>query len=540
MNITRKKRIIFQFLIGFTVLFSMGVFFTIGTIYQENTEVKNNINEIDLKGSSIVPNKAKGVLICNAEFFQYYPVIVSDEDGGAIIAWHDDREDRLEYDIYAQRINSSGHPLWKTNGTVICNLPGDQNRIQLTTDTLGGAIITWQDFRESPGRVYIQRINSSGHCLWGANGTIVSNASGSQKYPRLISDGNGGAIVVWEDSRNGNEDIYVQKISPEGQLLWGENGTVVCTRSEKQTFPIIICDGSNGAIIVWDDERKGENDCDIYAQRINSSGTACWILNGVSVCNASGNQFLGDVINDNSGNVYATWEDQRSGRDIYMQKIDQNGFLQWDSNGLVICNAPGDQGHPSLISDGDEGAILMWIDGRGENLYLWDIYLQNVNSSGTIQWTYNGIKLCNYVGYKYRPELTSDGNGGAFITWEDHRTGNGKIYAQKINSLGMEQWRTNGVCIDSKGSSQSTPELVSDGTGGIIISWCGSGPGANNIDIYAQRLNSAGTLQWIDPANSAIPGFDMTITSLILMFSIISICLILLIDKKKQFNSLKT
>ena len=43
----------------------------------------------------------------------------------------------------------------------------------------------------------------------------------------------------------------------------------VCTSAYDQTSPKIISDGRGGAIIVWEDLRNGIDD-DIYAQRINS------------------------------------------------------------------------------------------------------------------------------------------------------------------------------------------------------------------------------------------------------------------------------
>ena len=46
-------------------------------------------------------------------------------------------------------------------------------------------------------------------------------------------------------------------------------------------------DGAGGAIIVWADERWGTADVDIYAQRIDGSGSPLWAANGAPVCTAS-------------------------------------------------------------------------------------------------------------------------------------------------------------------------------------------------------------------------------------------------------------
>ena len=47
---------------------------------------------------------------------------------------------------------------------------------------------------------------------------MVSSASGCQSNQQLISDGAGGTIVTWVDSRNGDNDIYAQRIFSGGKL----------------------------------------------------------------------------------------------------------------------------------------------------------------------------------------------------------------------------------------------------------------------------------------------------------------------------------
>ena len=74
---------------------------------------------------------------------------------------------------------------------------------------------------------------------------------------------------------------------------------------------------------------------------------------------------------------------------------------------------------------------------------LLDIYTQKINSTGGTKWTDNGTLICNKVGFMSAqniPQICSDGNGGAIITWVDHRNEGGTkgpkdIYAQVINSL---------------------------------------------------------------------------------------------------------
>ncbi|MCX5991740.1 MAG: YDG domain-containing protein [Chloroflexi bacterium] len=208
--------------------------------------------------------------------------------------------------------------------------------------------------------------------------------------------------------------------------------TAICTALGNQEFIDLISDGSGGAIITWMDWRSGN--IDIYAQRVNSSGAVQWTANGVPICTALNDQWYPQLISDGSGGAIITWMDPRSGNiDIYVQRVNSNGAVQWTADGVPICTAPGEQKGQQLTSDGSGGAIIIWWDQRSG---MWDIYAQRVNSSGAVQWAANGVPICTALGDQTQPQLTSDGSGGAIITWEDLRSSNWDIYAQRVDSSG--------------------------------------------------------------------------------------------------------
>jgi hypothetical protein len=439
--------------------------------------------------------------ICTAAGGQQYPTIASDGSGGAIITWFDQRTDGG--DIYAQRISASGVAQWTANGVAICTATGTQEYPTIISDGAGGAIITWQDLRADGGDIYAQRVNASGAVQWTANGVAICTAAYDQDYPAIVSDGSGGAIITWEDFRNNSYyNVYAQRVSASGVVQWTANGVALSPLVANQQGPTIASDGSGGAIITWFDGRN-HVDYDIYAQRVNPSGALQWTSAGAAICTATGNQQSTAIVSDGAGGAIIAWDDPRSDAngDIYAQRVNASGAGQWTTNGIPICTATNSQDWPTIVSDGSGGAIIAWDDYRNGSYYK--IYAQGVSSSGVTEWAANGVALSTTTAAEFSPTIVSDMSGGAIITWQDFRNGNNwEIYAQWFDASGAAQWATNGVAI-ATASGVDYPTIASDGSGGAIITWEDYRSGSY-YNIYAQNVDRNGYLGDAAPVIQAV------------------------------------
>ncbi len=323
----------------------------------------------------------------------------------------------------------------------------------------------------------------------------ISSGSGEQQKPCIVSDGSGGAIMAWQDNRNGNDDIYTQRISALGVAEWTVGGIPITTASNTQMGVFCTTDGAGGAIIAWYDFRDGVEQYDIYAQRVNASGVTQWTTNGVAITSATYHQDSLCIVSDGAGGAIIAWQDKRAyPTDIYVQKVNASGVVQWTANGVAISTATSFQQLPQMVSDDAGGAIITWYDYR--NGATADIYAQRINNSGVVQWTTDGVPVSLASNEQQLPNLISDGAGGAIITWQDKRGGGDDVYAQRINASGVVQWLADGVAISTASSSQRYPTITSDGGGGAIITWCDYRNGSTNQDIYAQRIDNLGAVQW--------------------------------------------
>jgi hypothetical protein len=247
-----------------------------------------------------------------------------------------------------------------------------------------------------------------------------------------VSDGVGGAIVTWQDARSGtNYDIYAQRVNASGVVQWTANGVALCSAEGHQQPPDIASDGAGGAIITWWDNRGGSVS-DIYAQRVNASGAVQWTANGAPLCTDGGSQRYAVLASDGAGGAIVAWDDNRGGSyDIYAQRISATGVTQWATDGVALCTATNNQVVPRIVADDAGGAIVTWGDFRNGTNY--DIYAQRVSADGMAQLATDGVAVCAAVGEQTNHMIVLGGAGAAIVTWEDYRSGMAMVYAQRVD-----------------------------------------------------------------------------------------------------------
>lgn len=412
----------------------------------------------------------------------------TDTQGGAYLVWVDYRIDPQVGDVYAQRLNAAGVPQWTTNGIGICTDQTDQGAASLVEDGNGGAIITWSDWRNGNRDIYAQKVDASGTVAWAANGTPIVVKPSDQQDAKGISDGAGGAIIVWQDSAAAGFDVYAQRISSSGTAMWTTGGVAICNAVNDQINPRLESDGAGGAIITWQDKRDGIS-YDIRAQRVDANGAVQWANNGIVICNALGTQSNPKIEPDGMGGAYIGWQDKRNlNYDIYAQRVNGAGIVLWTANGVAVSTNSASQSAVDMTAKGGiDGAILVWKDDRNGNS---DIYAQRVNPSGVPQWTANGLVIANASGPELKPDITEDGFGNAIIVWQDSTAGDWDIVTSKRDGNGTNLWT---VTICNALEHQTDAKNVPDGSGGCIYAWQDRRSG-QDYDIYAHHLFSDGSL----------------------------------------------
>jgi hypothetical protein len=345
----------------------------------------------------------------------------------------------------------------------------------------------------------------------------LCTADSTQRYPRIVADGTGGAIVAWADDRPREREpfgIFAQHALANGEVdpAWPSDGRAICTQCGWASTWKLLADGAGGVIVSW----VGARNRGVHAQHLLASGQLdqAWPADGVAASSDSSYKEDLEIVTDGAGGAILIWVDTHNEKtlwDIYAQHVLKSGVVDsaWPSEGRALCIAPGRQFRPTIVPDGDGGAIVAWQDqrrntkllsGRNYHDFSGNIFAQHLLANGDVDpaWSVNGRCLSDAGKLQRTPKSVSDGAGGAIVTWVDSRKGSNHddIYAQRVLANGTVDisWPRDGICLCDASGSQEYPAIVADDAGGAIVSWQDWRAGRC---IYAQRVVASGN---VDPS----------------------------------------
>jgi beta propeller repeat protein len=291
----------------------------------------------------------------------------------------------------------------------------------------------------------------------------ITTDTRNQKDPAIHQN-----VIVWEDDRNGNWDIY-------GLNYVTGTKFPITTNISNQYDPAIYND-----IIIWMDERN--NNYDIYGYNLSTSQE-------FQITTHTSNQSEPCIYQD-----IVVWQDYRNNNyDIYSYNLATKEEFQITSNAS-------NQTNPCIYQD-----VVVWQDYRNGN---WDIYGYSLSTSVEFQITTDTRNQTN-------PEIY-----GEYIIWEDDRNGTSDLYGFN-RSLSQE------IQITARSNNQTNPSIFKD-----IIVWEEEKNGDFNIYTYnlatkeefpldltpGQQRNPAiynDIIIWEDDRNqnNDIYGYNLPITS---------------------------
>lgn len=404
---------------------------------------------------------------------QYDSKVAVDVNGNVMIVWEDNRSG-TNSDIYGQLFDISGSPI-DTNFIINDDLGTEEKfNPDVATDSSGNFVVVWQDSRDGDANIYGQLFDTLG-LKTGVNFLINDDGeSYNQSSPSCSKDDEGNFVVVWSDYRNGNADIYAQLFKPSGDTVGfggnfridGDLGT------SNQTNPDVSMNDSN-FVVGWVDSR---NPYSIYKRRFNNDRTPDGNEMKVNDVGGIKDQEKPSVDMNEAGNAVITWYDYRPLEGMYFQRLNASGDTL--RRNIFI----GDGGDPVVGVSGDGSFVITYRDYNDIHFKRFDI---NGDSIGTSQ-----IANDTVLPAAFQPSIDISPSGKFVIAWHDFRNGNYDIYAQLFNAQGDTIGENFRVNDDTTTEVQYRANSAFSPLGRFLIAWEDYRNG--NYDIFGQIYDSLG------------------------------------------------
>lgn len=280
-----------------------------------------------------------GFSIASTTISYTWPQLLESDNGSVLLKYFEDSGVvwAPTRKILVQKYDPVGTAIW-TNPTYVSNAGGISAWTQIfsiASDNNGGMILVWHDDRLqlNISYSYVQHIAADGSVTMTANGVKVSPETGFHMfYPKTAFDPTAQEIYVFWNRLNADQNnwsIYMQKISINGELLWAGNGMEIVPLGTNPTFPIAAGMMQNGAVLLYAYGPQSGNDqiANLKAFCTNSEGQPVWVGGSVDIA-TTGTQKLhynADVFS----NQWAVlgWEDGGGPSGTYAMRINADGSL---------------------------------------------------------------------------------------------------------------------------------------------------------------------------------------------------------------------
>ena len=275
---------------------------------------------------------------------QALPKIAVDSNGYSYVSWFSN--DAGNYDVRLQRLDHNGNTIWPENGIIVSDAPQDTwlTDYDLSVDPSGYAVVTFSDIRTGQSNPVGYRISPNGDMMWGQNGIMLANDNNFDPSPKVCVTTSGNSIFAWQSiPDSGNSEIRLQKISPTGQLLW-DDGIVLSQSGIDFTSPYLLQAEGDYAYLIWHKQtgpyyapNRG-----LYVQKLDVDGSFIWTSDVVIyVPVVSGPVVNLNMCRDDSGGIIFSWYRAYDGSHFhcYVQQMDADGTIGMTANGVIASTS---------------------------------------------------------------------------------------------------------------------------------------------------------------------------------------------------------
>lgn len=380
---------------------------------------------------------------------------------------------------------AAAHAQWVTAldaDNIVSNAASNQNTPLTVSDGAGGFVTVWRDTRTGGHNdLYAQSLDANGFPRWTANGVVVDSVVGALSAVGACSDDSGGVIVTWQRGNGAAANrVFAQRVDAFGQRRWGTGGLRAGTAEVTQTLPRICADGAGGAIVVWANWIAATT-ANVFGQRLAPDGTRLWSATGDSLVARGEVRSLTVTSRPGGGAFIGYWYSfgplgmvaVDNARTRLMSDVITTDASQTSPPGLYSATA-GDGAY--LMMAGGNNMSVRWFGANGDR---WPASQRVVAGTHT----------------QSHPMIAGGGpDGSALLAWRDGRASGGGVFAQKLRVDGTPMWGTDGLFISNDVTLNGGGHTIAaDDLNGAWVVW------SANVARRDQHVRSDGSF-WLAAA----------------------------------------
>lgn len=412
---------------------------------------------------------------------------VGDKKGGAFIVWQDSKtKDRSE--VLFLHVNKDGETSFRSDGKAVSQSLENKFDPKIQLLKSGDLLVLWKEnISPTTSEIFIQKVTSKGLRLWSEYGIQITRLNKEIKEYTLNTDANGNAIITFitKDLNSANNSLYIIKLNSSGNILNGPI-QVLSSADIKLSDSKIHPLKDNSFYLNWLETK--ESRAALYFGKVEITDDSIQIQKkNISKTNENVLSFESALVGNE---LYVIWYSQEKQKTIYHQLISSEGKFIWGQEGKLLTTKRGQNSYPQFDIF-NRNIFVTWVNDFENDR---NIYAQLFDLKGNKLWKESGMPVIEYEGDQFGQKVVSDKRGNFIIAWIDRRFTKqfGNIYAQKLNSSGEIQWTESGIDLGTYSNSEkSYLNLVPDEQGGAIAIF--KDKREKKSEIFGQKIYSTGT-----------------------------------------------
>lgn len=432
---------------------------------------------------------------------QALPKLAVTPQGGAYIGFHNNASGN--YDLFLQLLDENGTAMWATGGIAVSTQPQPSSLVDwaMIATSNGDAVIVYTDSRNGNDRdVYAYRVSPAGESLWnGADGVPLAVDDTSDAQPVLAELTDGSVVFVWPFMpSSGDGALMTDRLGPDGISMYGTPRVIATGLNETPSFAQIVSAPGDAFIVSWArNTRQFASPRHVRGQKFDANANPLWNA-GVPLEISNGESvpiaYLPQLRSDEAGGAVFAWHRSAGNRfDSFVQRVASDGTMLFPAGGVAVSTDLSQQHFdPAIAYDSDSGDTYVLWDPRNGAQNQWGIRAQKITAAGTRAWTDFGVEVEPLnTVNKSFPRAALTTSGFIGIYARDTGPVTNELFAVRLRPDGSFAWSPAVQTMANAPSDKFRLPVAAGPNGSVIAAWEDT---RNSGDIYAQNINAGGAL----------------------------------------------